>query len=504
MSFLKESLPDLPICIDVETISCDDGAPAFEWHKGHRVSGFAIAQWQKDKHLSCYLPIRHRTESVYQYDDVVGELREFANQTTRLINHNIKFDLHFMRMDGIEFPIAELIDTMVLARLYNCTIPELNLDYLSKKFCKQYQKEGDPVKDWLEENKSMDYGAVPIPIMSRYAQLDSLSTIELAYTLGHRMQAEGYDMRPWEVEKKLTRVLYDSEASGVDIDKKYLLKKSYDLLKVQAQCVERLQEICGEDFDPGSDLHKRQYFHSNNIHTTNLTKGGPIWQKNNEPVGPEHESFAKSTLLEIINEFEMDDGELDTDEAKEEALKRGDDPRSVAWWLITYNREQHHYSTFCDGWLQSMPENESRIYVSYRQGGTRSGRLSMGKPSLHNYPPWVAEAILIPEGYIGVEWDASQIEYRIFAHFAGQAFLYEAYEEDAKLDFHQLMADKIGIPRKPSKTLNFATLYGIGQKKMIKYLTQFIIENDTPELRSVLLKHDPNVSTRGSTTPRRC
>ena len=497
--YLDEFDPSKPFCLDVETISYDDNVPALRWQDGHRVSGFAVGQVVSLSPFEVkakYLPIRHRTEAVLPYIDVVEEMKQFCSEAKKYVNHNLKFDMHMSRMDGVNFPAAELVDTMVLARVHRCDELKYDLDYLSKKYNKVYAKEGDPIHDWCIKNKTKDYGAVPIELMSKYACADVCATLELAYVLGQRMKEMGYDLRCWETEKRLTRILYDSERKGVPVSVEYLRGESVRRLLAQHEQMEKISEICGADFNPGSSPQTRMYFHSQGVHTKNLTSTGRDREKEGKPAGPEYESFGKETLLEIINQLDEDELEDDTD-AHEQRLASGSDYKSAAYWLIRYNKECHNYSTFCKGWLESLAEGSNILVPGYRQSGTGTGRLSMGKPSLHNYPPWAAEGLKIAEGMLGIAWDASQIEYRIFAHFAGQAWLYDAYGENPHLDFHQLVADKLGIPRKPSKTLNFAILYGIGVGKLIRYLTQFILENDTPELRKTMTGIDPHFPLEG-------
>lgn len=483
--------PNKLTCIDIESTSGDDAVPAFNWEQGHRIAGVAIAQIINGNYEAVYVPLRHRTEAV-DFDKNYAELKKFIGACRKIINHNIKFDLGFLAADDIHIHLeAELIDTMVLARLYNCEETEFNLDYLSAKYNTKYFKEGDPVKEWCDKNKTKDYGRVPIRLMSEYAKYDVLATLELGINLWNLMTKEEYDFRPWYVEKALTRILFESELEGKPLDTDYLHKQSILRVTEMIKSANRISEICGEEFNAGSPKQVREYFQARGVHSNILTAEGNKLRKDEreDEIGPEHESFGKDTLLEICNVIdEEDDEEL----PHEEQLKKGSDYRSAAYWIIIHNKQAHNYNTFCKGWLEAATNKQ--LFVDFKQSGTRSGRLSMGKPTLHNYPEWAAHALKIPDGCIGVEWDASQIEYRLYSHFSRDPNLINAYAANPDLDFHQLQSDNTGVPRKPSKTLNFAMLYGIGVGKTVRYITRFILENDSEELRLTLRRFAPDLS----------
>lgn len=493
MKYLHEFDPAKLLCIDIESISWDDKRKAFDWHNGHQISGVAIAQRVDGELIARYFPIRHRNEKTLDADEFLAEFREFARRCARVINFNIKFDLKFAHVDGIEFPNASIEDTAVLCRLHCCQEEGESLDYYTNKYNRVYKKEGDPIHDWCKKNHTLDYGAVPLQLMERYACLDVLSTYELHTIIATRMHRDEYDLRTWENEKKLTKILYEAECIGKHIDVVSLRVQSYTRMQNILECYSKIQEICGEDFNPGSPQQKREFFHTHGIHSPNLTLTGQKRVKDKLPVGPEHESFGKDTLQEIINEFEED-----TEAENPAHLEDDKGYMGAAYWLVKYAKESHNYNTFCKGWLEA--EVGGKLYIDFRQAGTRTGRMSMGFPSLHNYPPWAATSLLIPPGYIGIEWDAAQIEYRFFAHYAGQDFLYEAYAENPLLDFHALMAEKVGIPRKPAKTINFSILYGIGVGKLIRYLVGFITDpkNDSVELRQLLRRFNPNIPLEGA------
>lgn len=111
------------------------------------------------------------------------------------------------------------------------------------------------------------------------------------------------------------------------------------------------------------------------------------------------------------------------------------------------------------------------------KNGTITGRFSSSNVNIQQVsvkkkmPPitqrWPIRQLFIPpKGRLWFSADASQIEYRLFAHYASAAGisgrLAEAYRNDPKLDFHELIVTWTGLIRDHAKTVNFAKLYGGG------------------------------------------
>ena len=111
--------------------------------------------------------------------------------------------------------------------------------------------------------------------------------------------------------------------------------------------------------------------------------------------------------------------------------------------------------------------------------GARTGRFSSSSPNLQQIPARdellapLLRALFIPED--GERWncnDYSQQEQRVIVHYAaaiGAEASDEAvrrYNEDPSTDFHQMVADMAGIPRKVAKSMNFGMAYGMGKAKL--------------------------------------
>lgn len=124
-----------------------------------------------------------------------------------------------------------------------------------------------------------------------------------------------------------------------------------------------------------------------------------------------------------------------------------------------------------------------RIYpqfwqVKHDRGGTVSGRFASSNPNAQQFPARnkalakKVRSLLVAEP--GAEWscfDYSQQEPRVTIHYAsllnlpGAQKAKELYNQDPNTDYHQMVADWTGLPRKVAKSINLGLAYGMGPKK---------------------------------------
>ena len=132
-------------------------------------------------------------------------------------------------------------------------------------------------------------------------------------------------------------------------------------------------------------------------------------------------------------------------------------------------------STYCDGLLNALNEDTSKIYSTFNQTVTATGRLSSTEPNLQNIPVRTElgrqlRKVFVPsEGFVFVDADYSQIELRVLAHMANDESMIAAFRSGA--DIHTSTAAQVrGIDisqvlpnmRNEAKAVNFGIVYGIG------------------------------------------
>jgi DNA polymerase-1 len=416
------------------------------------------------------VPLRHRIDVAACVDDLEeakATLRTWCRQVEVLANANVKFDMHFMNVDGITFDAAMsangIEDTLVLARLvYN-----EGRAYSLKALCEDYKvtaKADDYVKEWKTTTKSKDYGTIPMDILVPYGEGDVLSNEELHELLLKTLPEESYPV--WEIERGVTPILFEAERDGFLVDKNFLLRRKLELISAMLDKAKKIEALSGIN-NPSSPQQIGTYFETLGIlsnkqtkPTTKLPNGSPSWDKD---------------VLDWI------------------ASLGRETPHIVADLLYDFGTEELAESTFCTGWLNHI-DPKNRIHSNVKQAGTVSGRSSSEKPNTQNPPKWLMEAILIPKGEVGVAWDLSQIEYRLFAHYANDPETIAKYVANPKIDYHQILADKLGIPRNPTKRVNFGILYGMGKAKTTTNIRREILsfeadDKNTPEKKMALRKH---------------
>lgn len=119
------------------------------------------------------------------------------------------------------------------------------------------------------------------------------------------------------------------------------------------------------------------------------------------------------------------------------------------------------------------------IFSSYGQISTATGRMSCSKPNAQQYPKSITSIVVPRDGYVMMDADYSQIEYRVLTALAGNEWLAKLFA-DPDSDYHTLMASMMyGVPyasvtpkmRSDAKSFNFGIPYGMGFKSLAILLT---------------------------------
>jgi len=429
-------LPDLSsedtIVIDVETTSFDDNEKAFHPFNGHRVAGYGFmvpdGRWW-------YIPVRHRSPGARNLDlDVVKSwLARIASRPRRWIGHNLKFDARFTFQDGVYLQ-GDLVDTMVLARLVDPLRFSASLEVLSKEYCDlESQKENTKVEEYLDAVKSHDYGVVPVDIMGEYCGSDLRATMQLFQKLIEKLPEECNHI--WAIEREATRTLLDSELHGINVPRERLVKFARNTLVELVAKQEELNELVGEHVEVNSNKELTRIL-SNKLCVT-PTEYTPTGQPSWGAEGLRTQGTRVCDLVAAVKEL------------------------------------SYSHSSFGDGWLKRLTVHNT-LHPNFKQYGTKSGRLSCADPNFQNLDINAKAQVMPRDGCQLVSIDASQIEFRLFAHYTNSTKIIAKYNDDPNTDYHQVMADMLGIPRKPAKSLNFGFIYGMGRAKLEGQLISFI------------------------------
>lgn len=125
--------------------------------------------------------------------------------------------------------------------------------------------------------------------------------------------------------------------------------------------------------------------------------------------------------------------------------------------------------------LKTDPEGHGTITGRFsstglKRGGANIQQVTRVQDQLERFPDGaycVRELFIADDGTDFFATDASQIEFRLFAHYANSERINRAYEADRKADFHNLVLAMIqrsrpDCTRRDAKEGNFAKIYGSG------------------------------------------
>jgi DNA polymerase-1 len=422
------SIPmDAIIAFDTETTGLD-------YHNDSLV-GFSFST---DDKTGYYVPIAHSYLGVGDQVSATAAKKAISEIFKRkVIGHNIKFDLHFVtRYLGVErLPIHA--DTMVLAWLGDSG-RSLSMDSLSQSL---FGHEMIHFKDTVKKGDS--FASVAIEDACRYAGEDAYITMRLYQTLIKQLEFKGgFDAlnEAQSVEFPFTLTLLGMEREGIAVDVNALDLFKLEVAKELSVLTENIHTACGTVF--------------------NLNSPKQLGTILFETLALPHGKKTKTGYS--------------TDESVLEGLK---DEHPVIGMLLQYREYHKLFSTYIEP-LMALAKNDknSRIYTSFVQTGTATGRLSSKNPNLQNIPVKTAlgmrirEAFVAPVGKKLIGIDYSQIELRLLAHFSGDSVLVRAFNEGH--DIHMQTAISLfgqadaSSKRNIAKTVNFGLLYGMGAKKL--------------------------------------
>jgi DNA polymerase-1 len=391
-----------------------------------------------DDKAGYYVPIAHSYLGVGDQVSATAAKKAISEIFKRkVIGHNIKFDLHFVtRYLGVErLPIHA--DTMVLAWLGDSG-RSLSMDSLSQSL---FGHEMIHFKDTVKKGDS--FASVAIEDACKYAGEDAYITMRLYETLMKQLEFKGgFDAlnEAQSVEFPFTLTLLGMEREGIAVDVNALDLFKLEVAKELSVLTENIHTACGTVF--------------------NLNSPKQLGTILFETLALPHGKKTKTGYS--------------TDESVLEGLK---DEHPVIGMLLQYREYHKLFSTYIEP-LMALAKNDknSRIYTSFVQTGTATGRLSSKNPNLQNIPVKTAlgmrirEAFVAPVGKKLIGIDYSQIELRLLAHFSGDSVLVRAFNEGH--DIHMQTAISLfgqadaSSKRNIAKTVNFGLLYGMGAKKL--------------------------------------
>jgi DNA polymerase I len=427
MSVVQSIPRDAMVAFDTETTGLDPT-------KDHLV-GFSFST---DGANGYYVPMMHSYLGVGDQVSIEAAAQAIrAIFTRKVIGHNIKFDLHFVtRFLGVD-RLTIHADTMVMGWLTD-SARSLSMDNLSQSLLNH---EMIHFKDTVK--KGENFASVAIEDACKYAGEDAYITYRLYEVLREQLLLKGGQDaldEAFNVEFPFTVTLLGMEREGIAVDTAVLETFKKEVASEIATLTEQIHNVCGTVFNLNSPKQL----------------GVILFETLNLPHGKKTKTG------------------YSTDEQVLDGLR---DEHPVILMLLQYREYHKLYSTYIEP-LIALAQNdpESRIYTSFVQTGTATGRLSSKNPNLQNIPVKTAlgmrirEAFVAPAGKKLIGIDYSQIELRLLAHFSEDSVLLNAFNEGHDIHMQTAIAlfgeTEAASKRNIAKTVNFGLLYGMGQKKL--------------------------------------
>lgn len=441
------------VSVDVETTG-------LYWYKD-KVFGIAVAALAGSEIVSAYYDIRVKPRAVEALRDKAPKLRRYCN-------HNAKFDANFLMNLGIEVPLDRIECTSVRAALINEHENSFSLDALAQKYLKLQKVDiyqelanlfgGKPTREAQIKNLHR----APESLAGKYASEDPVLAIKLWQWQEEEIKRQGLE-QVWALEKKVTPILIQMERNGVRVDVDRAERSMVDVGHKITAAQKMLDDLAGKPMNANSPKQMREMLGAKQRKADNpqgfewVTDSGfllPMTESGNPSIG-------KDTLI-ILSE-------------------QGD---ARATQVLTL-RKMIKANSFLKDHILGHALGD-RVYPNYNQTrgdnelGTGTGRFSINDPALQQIPSRdidiaeVARSCFIPED--GEDWccaDWEQMEFRMFAHYTKDPAILKAYQDDPSTDYHQIVSDITGIPRKPrfagdanSKQINLGLVFGMGMGKM--------------------------------------
>jgi DNA polymerase-1 len=249
----------------------------------------------------------------------------------------------------------------------------------------------------------------------------------------------------FELELPLVPVLARMELRGIKVDLKALEEFKQKVKEKQKALLEEIYNLAGERFNPNSPIQLREIlFKKLKLSTKCLgkTRKGEI-------------STQESELLKIIH------------------------LHPIVEKILVYRETNKLLTTYSDSLLQNYNHQTKRIYTTFNQTGTSTGRIVSENPNLQNLPlegelaNYLRKCFVTEEDYIFLKADYSQIELRLLAHLSQDENLISAFKNN--LDLHSQTAKMIFgeetlETRRKAKIINFGIIYGISARGLAQRL----------------------------------
>ena len=383
-----------------------------------------------------------------------------------LIGHNIiGFDLPVLgNLYNFKYK-GEIIDTLVMSRLYN-----------------PVRENGHSLKTWgyrlgIPKQEQPEFESYT-PAMLNYCEQDViLNEAVYKYLLD---EGTGFSKQSFDLEQKTASIIREQEKTGFYFDSQQAMTLLAQLSQNKADVEDEVQKT----FKPKwvEDKMVLPYTNKNG----ELSKRGLTDDEyENILISGNREPFMRRKLVDFnlgsrkqIGEYLIDfgwkpekftpTGQPIVDEGTLKKITHIKEAKLIADYLL-YQKRIAQVSS----WIDELKDD--RVHGRVIPNGTITGRMTHRNPNMAQVPnlgsPYGKECRAcwtVPEGYKLVGIDASGLELRMLAHYMNDA---DYIEEVVNGDIHSTNQELAGLKtRDQAKTFIYALVYGAGDAKIGKII----------------------------------
>lgn len=431
-----------------------------------------------------------------------------------------KFDAKMLRAEGIRL-LRPSSDVAIEANIFDENEPSFKLKFLASKYCiSEARDEESSLMDYLRKDartlgmsfrshsksyrmkRGLDaltdqtylqrfgYCRAPIRLAAKYGIHDAFYTWYLSRIKYPAVRVQYPDL--WQREHTVNLYLEDMEYEGLPVDDRAIRdthERTRDAVKHWLGEVKALVGPYIEDNWEAGDTDLRKLFYGAlQLEPPHFTSKGqpsvdrqarqllrrqrPEWaplfdaidQLAGDPTRPGlmklHSTYAGNYLRYYSSKYKTINPSYNGIERRDKGglpvtgRLSSSDPnvQNVSSQTI------HLWDCYCDSCVADAVAEAAKLGVLPAKSFELQRQMKLEGRKLENTVS-IRRYFLVPEGYVRVFIDFSQIELRVLAWFCQDPNLVRAYLEG--IDVHQLVADQLSIKRKIAKQVNFGNSYGM-------------------------------------------
>lgn len=400
---------------------------------------------------------------VREHPQVVDWLKDILPKAKLVVAQNAQYEYQCSRCLGIDPRTVTWYCTMV----NECLIDEHHLTYDLASIAGYHNIDSQKrvhlesiraAMGWRDTAEVLRrISEVPPAIVAPYGASDASDALAIYYKQIIQIDLQNLD-QVVKLEQDLMPVLADMSWGGIRVNLEAAHAAIPKLDEQQVVLQSEINAIAGENFNVNSSPQVRKFFSPEPIsrfqwRLIDGTLVGPT-------KGGKNPCIDQNALREITH--------------------------PLAAKILDLRKTIKLRDTFIRGHVIASADGDGFVHTQFNQtrndadAGTVTGRLSSTDPALQQITKRdkvnarILRSLFLPDREC--DWlctDYSQVDFRCAAHLINDPSVVQAYQENPKLDYHQVVSDMTGIPRNPpfagapnTKQINLGLAFGAGAGKL--------------------------------------